>query len=109
MLSEVALNLVRNEAQQLIAIKDGVEKECTAIAKATCHVIHVQVSLNVASHEVRRVNLISRVDRLVAETKVRACETTRLLRVVREVSLAILIGVVTDNLHRVLVGTDCTI
>ena len=39
----------------------------------------------------------------------RAGEATRLLRVVREVSLAVLIGVVTNDLHRVLVGTHGTV
>src|SRR5574344_1992075 len=62
-----------------------------------------------ACHEVRCGNLICRADGLVAETEVRASETTRLLRVVREVSLAILVGVVTDNLHGVFVSTYSTI
>ena len=35
--------------------------------------------------------------------------TTRLLRVIREVSLAILVCRATDNLNRVLVCTDCTV
>ncbi len=69
----------------------------------------MQVSLNVASHEVRRCYQIGRADRCVTETQVRAGETSRLLRVVREVSLAVLVGVVTNNLHGVLVSTYGTI
>ncbi len=46
---------------------------------------------------------------LSPKRKVRAGETSRLLGVVSEVSLAIFIGVVTDNLNRVLVGTDSTV
>ena len=62
-----------------------------------------------ASHEVRRGYQIGGADRRVAETQVRAGETSRLLRVVREVSLAVLVGVVTDNLYGVLVSTYGTI
>jgi hypothetical protein len=58
----------------------------------------VQVSLNVASHEVRCGYQIGRADRCVIETQVRAGETSRLLRVVAEVSLAVLVGVCTNDL-----------
>ena len=60
---------------------------------------NLEVSLHVASHEVRCGHQIGRADRRVTETQVRAGETTRLLRVVREVSLAVLVGVVTNNLR----------
>ena len=70
MLSEVALHLVGDEVDELIAIENCVEQECTTVAKATCHIIHVQVSLYVASHEVWRVHLVCAVDGLVAETQV---------------------------------------
>ena len=62
-----------------------------------------------ACHEVRRVHLVSRVDGAIAKAQVRAGETTRLLGIVREVCLAVLVGIVTDNLYRVLVGTYSTI
>ena len=62
-----------------------------------------------ASYEVRSIYLVCTVDRAVAETQVRAGETTRLLRVVREVCLAILVSIVTDNLNRVLVSTNGTV
>ena len=58
-----------------------------------------------ASYEVRCIYLIGRTDFTVAKTKVRASETTRLLRVVREICLTVLVGIVADNLYRVLVGT----
>ena len=99
LLGEHALHLVRNEVDELLAVEDSVQKERTVLADTTCDVVHVQVSLYVASHEVRCGDLIGRADRLVAETEVRASETTRLLRVVREVSLAVLVGVLTDNLN----------
>ena len=69
----------------------------------------MQVSLYVASYEVRCIYQVSGADRCVTETQVRTSETARLLGVVREVCLAVLVGIVTDNLHGVLVGTNCTI
>ena len=96
-LSEVTLYLVRDEVNQLLTIEDSVQQEETVLTQTTCYVVHVQVSLYVASYEVRSIYLISTVDRAVAETQVRAGETTRLLRVVREVCLAILVGIVTDK------------
>ena len=108
-LSEIALHLVRHEVHELLAFEDGVQQERTILLQTTCHIIHVQVSLNVASHEVRCGHQIGRADGRVAKTQVRAGEATRLLRVVREVSLAILVGGVADDLHRVLVGTNGTI
>ena len=96
-LSEVALYLVRHELLQLGIVEDGVQQECTVLLQTTGHIIHVQVSLHVASHEVRCGHQIGRTDRRVTETQVRAGETARLLRVVREVSLAVLVGVVTNK------------
>ena len=46
---------------------------------------------------------------MITETQVRASETTRFLRVVREVSLAVFISVVTDDFYRVLVSTYSTV
>ena len=108
-LGKATLNLVRNEVNQLLAVEDSVEQECTILAQTAGNVIHVEVSLNVTSYKVRSIYLISAVDGAVAETQVRAGKTTRLLRVIREVSLAILVGIVTDNLYRVLVSTYSTI
>ena len=39
----------------------------------------------------------------------RACETSRLLRVICEISLTVLVGVVADDFHGVLVGTHCSV
>ena len=57
-----------------------------------------------ACHEVRRGDEIGGADGGVAEAQVRTGVAARLLRVVVEVGLAVLVGVVTDDLHRVLVG-----
>ena len=69
----------------------------------------MQVSLYVASHEVGGVHQVCGADRRVAETEVRAGETARLLGVVCEVCLAVLAGVVADDLDGVLVCTYSTV
>ncbi len=69
----------------------------------------MEISLNVASHEVGRRNEIRGADREVAEAEVRAGEAARLLGVVGEVCLTVFVGVVADDLDGVLVGSDCAI
>ena len=108
-LGKVSLYLVRQVLGQFLAFPDGVEQERTVLLQSTGHIVHVEVSLNVASHEVRRVHQVSGADGRISETQVRAGETAGLLGVVREVSLAVLVGVVADNLHGVLVGTHRTV
>ena len=69
-LCEVAFYSVRQVLGQFLAIPNGVQQERTVLAQAASHVVHVQVSLNVASHEVRRVHQVSGADRRIAETQV---------------------------------------
>ena len=47
----------------LIHISDGVQQERAVLTQAAGYVVHVQVSLNVTSNEVRSVNQISGTDR----------------------------------------------
>ena len=75
-----------------------VEEERSVVAQTFEHVVHTEVCLNVTSHEVRCLDLIGAADGRVAEAQVRAGETARFLRVVAEVGLAILVGVVTNDL-----------
>ena len=69
-LSEVALQSVRNEVCQLFSLKDSVQKECAILAQTANHVIHSQVCLNVASHEVWCDYFVSRMNGLISKTKV---------------------------------------
>ena len=46
---------------------------------------------------------------MITETQVRTSETSRLLRVISEISLAVFVRVITDDLHRVLISTYCTV
>ncbi len=69
-LCEIALDVVGEVLYEFFAVPDGVEKESTVVAQTAGNIIHTQVSLYVASHEVRSVYEVCRADRLVAETKV---------------------------------------
>ena len=107
--SEVFLHLVWQVLSEFLAFPDSVEQEGTTLLETAGYIVHLQVCLYVASHEVRSSNEVSRVDWFVTETEVRASETTRLLGVVREVCLAVLVSSLADDLHRVFVSTYGTV
>ena len=88
---------------------DRVEKECSVLLESLEHIVHMEVGRHVTSYEVRSYHQIGRTNGLIAEAEVRSCETARLFRVVSEVSLAVFIGIIPDDLHRVFIGTYGTI
>ena len=108
-LGQICLHVVRQRAAGRLGIVRRVQEERTALLQALQYIILIYIRRNVASHKVGRRNQIRRRDRVITETEVRRGVTTRLLRVIREVSLAILVGRTTDNLNRVLVGTYRTV
>jgi hypothetical protein len=69
-LSEDALHLVRDEVNEFLTVEDSVQQEVTVLAQTACNIVHIQVSLYVASHEVRSIYLVCAVDWAVAETEV---------------------------------------
>ncbi len=70
LVGEVLLHIVGDEVHQFLALEDGVEQEQPVLLQAACHVVHVQVSLHMACHEVGSLDLIGRADGVVAETQV---------------------------------------
>ena len=70
MLGKVALHIVRQVVCQFVAFPDGVKQEGTIVAQTAEHVIHVQISLYVASHEVRSLNLVCRANGVIAKAEV---------------------------------------
>ena len=62
-----------------------------------------------AGYEVGVIDVVSGADGAVTEAEVRAGKASGLTRVVLEVSLAVLAGILTDDLDRVLIGTHGTI
>ena len=74
-LREVFLHLVGQVLSQLFTFPDGIQQESAVLAQTTGYIVHVQVSLNVASHKVRSIYQICGADRSIAETQVRTSET----------------------------------
>ena len=75
-LCEIFLHLVRQILSQFFTFPDSVQQERTVLTQTASYIVHVQVSLNVTSNEVRSVNQISGTDRSITETQVRTSETT---------------------------------
>ena len=75
-LCKVLLHFVRQVLSQFFTFPDCVQQERTVFTQTACYVVHVQVSLNVTSNEVRRIYQVSRADRSITETQVRTSETT---------------------------------
>ena len=78
-LSEILLHLVRYELSLLLALKDGVQQKQTVLLQTTCHIVHVEIRLNVASHEVRCGYEVCATERCITETQVRAGKTSDFL------------------------------
>ncbi len=90
-------------------IPRAVVEERAVVLEAAEAVVFVQVAGHVHGYEVGRTYQIGSGQRAVAKTQVRAGVAAGLLAVVVEIGLAVLIGVVADNLNGVLVGTYRTI
>ena len=70
LLGKHTLHIVGQIGSKFLAFPDGVEQERTTLLDATENIVHVEVSLHVACHEVRSLNLIGRTDGRIAETEV---------------------------------------
>lgn len=75
-------------------------------ARSTSSRLLLKGRKNMASHETRCGHQVGRADRRATETHVRAGEAARLLRVVREISLARFVDIVINYLHGVLASTN---
>ena len=69
----------------------------------------MDVGLVVAGNEVCMGNQIASTDRIVSESQVGTGNTAGFLGIVLKICLDIHIGVITDDLDGVLIGSDCTI
>ena len=85
------------------------EEEYGAGLSGLEHVILLEVGEAVASGEVGRVDEVGAADELAAEAEVGDRNAAGLLRVVLEVTLSIVLGVVTDDLNGVLISTNRTV
>ena len=60
---KITLDMVGKVLCKFFAVPYGVEQECAAVTQTTGNVVHIEVSLNVACHEVRGVYQICGTDR----------------------------------------------
>ena len=108
-LGQIGFHMVGQRGAGGSRVVHRVEQERTAGFQPFQHVVLVDVRRHVAGHEVGRGDQVGRSDRQVAETQVRRGVTARLLRVVREICLAIFVRRAADDLDRVLVGAYRTV
>ena len=109
-LGYVALSLCGHLLVELISVPLAVDEENAAGLNIVDHLVALlDIGGVVAGNEVSLVDIVGALYRVVAETKVGDGDTARLLRVILEVSLNILVGVIADYLDGVLVCADCAV
>ncbi|OQC03396.1 MAG: hypothetical protein BWX77_00701 [Bacteroidetes bacterium ADurb.Bin090] len=94
---------------QLFAFPDGVQQESTVLTQTFGDIVKVQISLHMTSYKIGRIHQIGRTYGGIAKTQVRTGKTAGLFGVVRKISLTIFIGIVSDNLDGILIGSYRTV
>src|SRR6266542_326067 len=84
----------------------SVEQKRPTRRESRQHVVAFEEGRLMAGDEVGPRHEVSRADRLRAETKVRDRDRARLLRVIHEIALSVIAGLLADDLDRILVGPD---
>ena len=95
---------------ELLGSPLAVDKEYAARLYVVYHLVSLDyIGRVMAGNEVSLVDVVGALNRLVAKAQVGNGDTACLLRVILEVSLNILVGMVADNLDGVFVCADCTV
>ena len=108
-LSNISLHWCREICVKFLRAPNTVKKECSARKKILHHIIFVNIWRIVAGNKICLVDKICWCNRWWAETKVRYRDTAGFLWIVEEITLSVHIGMVADNLDRVLICTYSTI
>ena len=69
----------------------------------------MHIALLVTGYKIRHRDIVGTEDRLMPKPKMASREATGFLTVILEVSLNILVGIITDDLAGVFIGTHCAI
>ena len=109
LLRQLRLHAVRHMMHDLLLGERRIQQEGTSVLQVAHHVILEHVCVQRAGDEVCIVDVVCRADRRLAETQVRTGNAAGLLGIICEVSLCVLIRVVTDDLDRGLVRGNRTI
>ena len=76
---EVFFDLVGEVLCEFLAFPDCVQQECAAVAETACHIVQVQVRLNVTCHEAGCGHQVCGTDGVIAKTEVGAGEAAAFL------------------------------
>ena len=106
LLDDLALDGAREMVPNLVGAVQAVEQENGAGRCRTQHVVALEEGELVAGDKAGLVDEVSRVDRLGAEAQVGNGDGAGLLGVVDEIALGVIVGILADDLDRVLVGAD---
>ena len=105
-LSQNAFCTVGEIGFQLLALPVRVEQEGTARFHFIRDIKGVHVTLLMAGNKVCHSHIIGAANRFMAKAQMASCETAGLLGIILEVSLYILVGIVSDDLAGIFVCTD---
>ena len=105
-LGKEALGAVCEVGFQLLALPVGIQQEGAAFLDFVGNVKSVHIALLVAGHKISHCDVVAAADGLVAEAQVASCQSAGLFRIILEVGLHVLVGIVADDLAGILVGAD---
>ena len=106
LVDDLPLNLFRQMVPRRFRRPEAVEQEHRAVGGVAEHVVLLEEDLLVACDEVCRADQASHPDRLRSKPQMADRHCPGLLRVVDEVALGEIVGIVADDLDRVLVRPD---
>jgi len=107
--SELTLHLGRNVLLELLLVPGAVKSEDTTLLNVLGHIVSANIRREVAGKVVSFDDEVLTADGSLAETKVTDSQTTALVSIIEEVTLDVLISVITDDLDSIVVSTDSTI
>ncbi len=111
LVDDLLLHRFRQFTPDLVLVERRVEQEGRTLLSVAQHVVLLKEGEIVTRDEVSLAigEQVGRLDHLLTETQVRSGHAAGLLGVVDKVGLNFVVGGVTDDLDRVLVGTDGTV
>ena len=89
--------------------RQTVKQERSTLFQVLQHIVLSDVCLVMAGYEIRLVDQVSGLNRMLPESQVRYCQTAGFLGVVCEISLGIHVRLITDDLDSSFVRTYCTV
>ena len=108
-LCQISLHFCREHLVDFFIGPQTVKQERSTLFQVLQHIVLSDVCLVMAGYEIRLVDKISGLNRMLPESQVRYCQTSGFLGVVCEISLGIHIRLITNDLDSSFVRTYCTI